>query len=157
LWLYSCSGPAKLLDPVTYHRAQAWLAFQTGAEGSFYWAFGCGGGIGDSWRAYAQAHREYSPYFVGPDSVMEGKHSEALREGVQDHETLCMLLDRVTRARAAGLDAPWVRKAEALLSEGVARAVAAVTPENMFWRVDKDREAMDLVRGQALDLLEETK
>ena len=30
LWLYSCSGPAKLLDPVTYHRAQAWLALRDG-------------------------------------------------------------------------------------------------------------------------------
>jgi hypothetical protein len=157
LWLYSCSGPAKLLDPVTYHRAQAWLAFQMGAEGSFYWAFGCGGGIGDSWRAYVQSGVEYSPYFVGPDSVMEGKHSEALREGVQDHETLCMLRDSAARARKEGLDAPWVRKAEALLTEGVARAVAVVTPKNMYWHVDKDRNEMDVVRGLALDLLEEAK
>ncbi|MBQ7650620.1 MAG: hypothetical protein IJS15_06650, partial [Victivallales bacterium] len=37
LWLYSCHGPARLLDPITYHRGQEWRAFAIGAEGSFYW------------------------------------------------------------------------------------------------------------------------
>jgi len=154
LWLYSCSGPAKLLDPVTYHRAQAWLAFQLGAKGSFYWAFGCGGGIGDSWRAYAQSGVEYSPYFVGQERVLDGKHSEAVREGVQDYEALCMLRERVGQARDAGRDAPWVREAERVLSAGVAEAVAAVKPENIYWHVAKERDAMDRVRLQVLDLLE---
>jgi hypothetical protein len=154
LWLYSCSGPAKLLDPATYHRAQAWLAFRLGAEGSFFWAFGCGGGIGDSWRAYAQAHDEYSPYFVGPESVLEGKHSEAVREGVQDYEYLVMLRGKAAEVRAAGGDAAWLERAEALLSAGVAEAVAAVSPSNMHWNVAKDRSAMDAVRVRVLDLLE---
>ncbi len=154
LWLYSCSGPAKLLDPITYHRAQTWLAFQIGAKGSFYWALGCGGGIGDSWRAYAQSGIEYSPYFVGPDSVLEGKHSEAVREGVQDYEALCMLRDRVEQARAAGRDVPWVQEAKRVLSEGVAEAVAEVKPQHIHWHVDKERGAMDKVRLQVLDLLE---
>jgi len=154
LWLYSCSGPAKLLDPVTYHRAQAWLAFQLGAEGSFYWAFGCGGGIGDSWRAYAQAYPEYSPYFVGPDSVMEGKHSEAVREGVQDYEYLRMLRDSVLQARASGGHAAWLASAERLLTDGVSEAVASVAASNLFWNVEKDRSAMDAVRVRVLDALE---
>ena len=155
LWLYSCSGPAKRLDPVTYHRAQPWLAFQMGAEGSFYWAFGCGGGIGDSWHAYAQAHEEYSPYFVGPESVMEGKHSEAVREGVQDYEYLRMLRDEVARCGKALPRAAWRARAEQLLTEGVSEALRAVTPANMEWDVDKDRSAMDAVRVRVLDLLEE--
>ncbi|MDD4016403.1 MAG: hypothetical protein PHV28_00530 [Kiritimatiellae bacterium] len=154
LWLYSCCGPAKLLDPVTYHRAQAWLAFQTGAEGSFFWAFGCGGGIGDSWRAHLQTHNEYSPYFVGPDSVMEGKHSEAIRESVQDYEYLRMLRDKVARVKATGQDTPWLARAEALLTEGVAEAVKAVTSSNMFWKTEKNRSAMDTVRVQILDALD---
>jgi hypothetical protein len=154
LWLYSCSGPAKLLDPVAYHRAQAWLAFQMGAEGSFYWAFGCGGGIGDSWHAYKQAYAEYSPYFVGPDSVMESKHSEAIREGVQDYEYLRLLRDAVVRVRAAGKDPHWVSSAETVLTDGVAEAVRVATPSNLFWRVEKDRSAMDAVRIRILDLLE---
>lgn len=154
LWLYSCSGPAKLLDPIAYHRAQPWLAFQMGAEGSFYWAFGCGGGIGDSWHAYAQAHAEYSPYFVAPDGVMEGKHSEAVREGVQDYEYLRMLRDSLARAKASGGDGAWQSRAAALLTDGVAEAVRAVAASNQTWLVEKDRSAMDAVRVRALDLLE---
>jgi hypothetical protein len=154
LWLYSCSGPAKLLDPVTYHRAQAWLAFQMGAEGSFYWAFGCGGGSGDSWHAYAQAHAEYSPYFVAPDSVMESKQSEAVREGVQDYEYLRMLRGAVSQARPSGEHAAWLSLAESVLAEGVADAVKTATPSNLFWQVDKDRSTMDAVRVRVLDLLE---
>lgn len=154
LWLYSCSGPAKLLDPVTYHRAQAWLAFQMGAEGSFYWAFGCGGGIGDSWHAYAQTGAEYSPYFVGPVSVMEGKHSEAIRESAEDYEYLRMVRDAAGR-ETAKKPAAWQARAQALLTEGVAEAVRSVSASNLFWQVEKDRSAMDTVRIRALDLLEE--
>ena len=115
---------------------------------------GCGGGIGDSWRAYAQSGIEYSPYFVGPDSVLDGKHSEAVREGVQDYEALCMLRDLTDQARAVGRDAPWVREAERVLSAGVAEAVAAVKPEHLYWHVAKERGTMDRVRLQVLDLLE---
>lgn len=154
LWLYSCSGPAKLLDPVTYHRAQAWLAFQIGAEGSFYWAFGCGGGIGDSWRAYAQAYSEYSPYFVGPDRVMEGKHSEAIREGVQDYEYLRLLREKAAKARFSGRNPAWLKRADSLLTDGVSEAVAAVTATNMYWKTEKNRSAMDAVRVRVLDALE---
>ena len=154
LWLYSCSGPAKLLDPVAYHRAQPWLAFQMGAEGSFYWAFGCGGGIGDSWHAYAQAHAEYSPYFVSPDGVTEGKHSEAVREGAQDYEYLRMLRDALSKARASGGGAGWQGRAASLLTDGVAEAVRSVAASNQLWHVEKDRSAMDAVRVRALDLLE---
>ena len=154
LWLYSCSGPAKLLDPVTYHRAQAWLAFQMGAEGSFYWAFGCGGGIGDSWHAYAQAYSEYSPYFVRPDGVMEGKHSEAVREGVQDYEYLRLLREAAGKVKASGGGAAWQARAEELLKDGVAEAVKSVVASNQTWLVEKDRSAMDTVRVRILDLLE---
>jgi len=154
LWLYSCCGPAKLLDPVTYHRAQAWLAFQVGAEGSFYWAFGSSGGNGDSWRAYEQLGTEYSPYFVGPDSVMEGKHSEAIREGVQDYEYLRMLRDKVAKARASGGDAEWLKRAEGLLTDGVSEAVRTVSASNQVWQVEKDRSAMDAVRVRVLDAME---
>lgn len=154
LWLYSCSGPAKLLDPITYHRAQAWIAFQIGAKGSFYWALGCGGGIGDSWRAYEQAYSEYSPYFVAPTSVMEGKHSEAVREGVQDYEYLCMLHEEADKVRASGTNGEWLQGADRLLDQGVAEAVATASPSNMFWQVGKNRSVMDDVRVRVLDALE---
>ena len=80
LWLYSCSGPARSLDPVAYHRGQMWHCFEMGAKGAFYWALGCGGGIGDSWHAFNQSGVEYSPYFVSQTDTMDAKQSEGVRE-----------------------------------------------------------------------------
>lgn len=153
LWLYSCSGPARLLDPLTYYRAQMWRAFQMGAEGCFYWAFGCGGGIGDSWRAYLQ-RTEYSPYFVSATDVMEAKQSAAIREGVQDYEYLRMLRDKLAVERKLGKNTAWIREAEDMLERGVADVLLEVRPDNLRWEVAKDRGRMDQARLRILDLLE---
>ncbi len=153
LWLYSCSGPAKLLDPITYHRAQKWRAFEIGAKGSFYWALGCGGGQGDSWNAYSQPGTEYSPYFVSQTTVMDGKHSEAIREGVQDYEYLVMLQKRIAERRQAGQGGAALATAERLLAEAPGRALANVLPGSLGWRTAKDRGLMDQVRVEVLQAL----
>lgn len=154
LWLYSCMGPSRLLDPITYHRMQMWIAFQLNAQGTFYWALGCGGGNGNSWQPYAQPHNEYSPYFVSPTSVMEAKNSEALREGVQDYEYLVMLRQALTKTQQS---AAWQAQARTLLEEGVQRVVASAQSTNLFWKVEKDRSVMDTARIAALHLLEEAR
>ncbi|MDD4537583.1 MAG: hypothetical protein PHT80_01090 [Lentisphaeria bacterium] len=155
LWLYSCSGPAKLLDPITYHRAQKWRAFEIGAKGSFYWALGCAGGQGDSWNAYTQPGTEYSPYFVAQTTVMDGKHSEAIREGVQDYEYLVMLQDRIAQLKKAGKGGANLAKAEQLLAEAPGRALAGVLPGSLEWKTPKDRSLMDQVRVEILHALAE--
>ena len=123
LWLYSCHGPSRLLDPITYHRGQEWRAFAMGAEGTFYWALGCGGGIGDSWHPFRQPGTEYSPFMVSPKGPMDAKHSESLREGVQDYEYLCMLRDRIAELKAKGVKSRKLAEAEKLLAEAPARAL----------------------------------
>ncbi len=157
LWLYSCSGPAKLLDPIAYHRAQKWRAFEMGAKGSFYWALGCGGRQGDSWNAYTQPGTEYSPYFVSQTTVMDGKHSEAVREGVQDYEYLVMLRDRIAQLKKAGKGGAALAKAERLLAEAPGRALASVLPGSLQWKRPKDRSLMDQVRIEILYALAELK
>ena len=94
VFLYSCIGPSRTFDPQSYYRLSAWRVFNLGGTGMLYWAFGCGGGIGDSWRAYAQPGTEYSPYFVGPDAATPAKQSEAIRESIEDFEYLSMLAER---------------------------------------------------------------
>ena len=153
LWLYSCSGPAKQLDPIAYHRAQKWRAFEMGAKGSFYWALGCGGGQGDSWNAYSQPGTEYSPYFVSPTTVMDGKHSEAVREGVQDYEYLVLLQNRIAQLKQAGKGGEALAKAERLLAEAPGRALASVLPGGLEWKKAKDRSLMDQVRVEILQAL----
>ena len=162
LWLYSCSGPSRLLDPISYYRAQAWEAFDMGAEGTFFWAFGCGGGINDSWRPFMQNQNEYSPYFVSPNNdIMPAKQSEAIRESVQDYEYLCMLRDRIAELRKAGKGGRKLEVAETLLNEAPKRAMALVSPAKqninakaaIMWEEEKDRSLMDIERVKLLRML----
>jgi len=153
LWLYSCSGPAKKLDPCGYHRGQMWWALRMGATGCFYWALGCGGGMGDSWRAYAQPGTEYAPFFVGQTEVMDGKHMEAIREGVQDYEYFMMLRARVDVLKKRGVTSRSLAAAEKLLSDGPRRVTDTITPKSMSWGDGADHAIMDQVRVEALELL----
>lgn len=153
LWLYSCSGPAKLLDPITYHRAQKWRAFKMNAKGSFYWALGCGGGTGNSWCAYTQPGTEYSPYFVSKTSTMQGKHSEAIREGVQDYEYLVMLRDKIAQLRKNGRNAD-ADRAQDVLNSAVNTALSNVNSKTLSWASDIDRSLMDRARIAVLQTLD---
>ncbi len=167
LWLYSCSGPARELDPITYHRGQEWRAFEMGAEGSFYWALGCGGGIGDSWHPFKQPGTEYSPFMVSPDKgPTDAKQSEGIREGVQDYEYLCMLRDRIAELKKAGGNAKKIKAAEKLLAEAPMRALR-LTPvpgaaewskkNGMYWSDEKDRTHMDVESRKVLRMLNDLK
>ena len=158
LWHYSCSGPSRLLDPVTYYRVQHWRAFMMGGEGSFYWAMGSGGGRKGCWNAYCQG-TDYSPYFVsdkGP--FMESKQYEGIREGVQDYEYLCMLRDRIAELKKAGKD---VTAAEKFLAEAPARGIVEIKPADatwarpfsINWNDNKDRSVVDKVRIEVLQML----
>lgn len=109
-WIYSCNGPSRLLSPVSYFIAQAYLAFQMGATGTFFWQFGAGGGELGSWQAYGQSSNEYSPYFTAPFRAMPAKQGEAIMESIEDFEYLSMLADRIAAAKSAGLNvAPFER------------------------------------------------
>jgi hypothetical protein len=153
LWFYSCSGPSKLLDPVTYHRSQFWWNVKYGGEGSFYWAFGDEGG-GDSWNAYMQTRAQYSPLFLSPDSVTDAKHMAGIREGAQDYEYFMMLRARLAELERKGVKSPLLDRARRLAVAGPDRVVAGITRDNLAWSVPKDRGVMDEVRVQVLDLLE---
>ena len=157
LWLYSCHGPSRLLDPVTYHRGQMWHAFDMGAVGTFYWALGCGGGIGDSFKAYSQSGTEYSPFFVSPTGVMQSKHSEGIREGVQDYEYMVMLRKRIADLRKQGKTAQ-ADKAQAVLDSSLARVFDMIKSAGSsweYWEKDKDRSVMDEARIAILKALVE--
>ncbi|MBQ9336976.1 MAG: discoidin domain-containing protein [Lentisphaeria bacterium] len=169
--LYACTGPARLLDPIYYYRAQEWQCFALGATGSYFWAFGCGGGKGDSWHAYRQPSHEYSPYYVSPTDTMEAKQSEGIREGVQDYEYLSMLKDRVAELKKAGKNSPELAEAEKFLVEGPRTVIAHYTTfpkgvetgsqrfhwvmgTSVRWKSGNDRSLTDKIRIKALRLLE---
>jgi hypothetical protein len=153
LWFYSCSGPGKLLDPITYHRSQFWWNVKMGAQGSFYWAFGDEGG-GTSWNAYMQKRTSYSTLFLAPDSVTDAKHMAAVREGVQDVEYFVMLRERIAELEGKGCQSPLLAPARKLLTEGPDRVLATINAKNLSWFDPKDRGVMDQVRVEVLDMLD---
>ena len=152
LWLYSCSGPSRTLDPITYHRGQFWRCVDMGAVGSMYWAFGCGGGIGNSWQPYAHKHNEYSPYFVGQDAPTNAKHNEAVREGVQDYEYFIMLAKKIEAMKAQGKDEE-AKAAQAIYDKALTRGLSTlphIEGNDIDWNNDNHHEWMDEARISVL-------
>ena len=165
IWLYSCSDPARLLDPIAYYRAIAWSTFALDGEGIMLWAFGCGGGIGDSWHAYAQSATEYSPYFVSPTETMPAKQSEGILEGAEDFEYLSMLKESIARCEKEGKHAEILPEAKKLLASAPVLAVAdydrkgpnPTMPNAIQWASPKDRTKMDGLCIRILNMLEKLK
>ena len=155
LWFYDCSGPGKALDPYAYHRGQMWAALKYGALGCGYWCFTCsGGGSGStSWNAYAQKSIEYSPLFIGETTATDGKHMEAIREGIQDYEYAVMLRARVEELKARGVQNAAIAASEALLAEAPDRVVGPIAEKGVGWLDERDRTVMDTVRVEMLEAL----
>jgi len=153
---YSCSGPAFLLDPYSYHRLQAWTCFDFGAEATFFWAFGDTGG-GNPWNAYTAKGTSYAPAFLGPDSVTAGKHMEAIRESVGDFEYLVMLQQRIAAVAKTAPQNALLPAARALLAGAPARVLGADHVNELSWRDAKDRSVADTVRIEVGTILERLK
>jgi hypothetical protein len=152
LEFYSCSGPARLLDPYSYYRLQAWHCWQIGATGSYFWAFG-DSGYASSWNEYLATHGPYTPLFLDKTTVVAGKQMEAVRESVEDFEYFVMLRKAVQRAKAAGRASDAVAKAELLLSTAANDVLGAPDVDKINWLDPKDRTKADVVRVKILEAL----
>ncbi len=152
LQFYSCSGPAKLLDPYSYYRLQAWHAWHVGGTGSFFWALGDNSGA-SSWNEYFAKSGPYTPLFLDTQSVTAGKHMEAIRESAEDYEYLAMLNRAVQRAKASGRSDSELQNAEALLNSASGRVLESAESESLRWHVAKDRTVADQLRVEILKAL----
>lgn len=163
LYLYSCWGPTRNFDPYAYYRLQAWEAFRMGAEGSFFWAMGGGGG-GSCFNDYVQKNTSYTPVFLTPDSVTAGKHLEAIRESQGDFEYLRMLQDRIAELEQRRPQHRLLPQAKALLAGAADRVLTAPGAEiaeyavaEMRWNAPRDRRQADIVRIEVAEMLEKLK
>lgn len=152
LAFYSCSGPARSMDPYSYYRLQAWSCWQYHGNGSYFWAFGDGGG-GSSWNEYPLAGAAYVPYFLDANSVTAGKHMEAIREGIEDFEYLHLLSRRVDQFDQTGRKPAALARAKALLAEAAQKVCEAPGAKSISWSLDKDRTVADQVRHEVLETL----
>lgn len=152
LQFYSCSGPARLLDPYSYYRLQAWHCRRIRATGSFFWAFGDTAGA-PCWNEYVSTVGPYTPVFLDRDSVVPGKAMEAIRESAEDYEYFVMLRAATDRARAAGVDHMILVKAEILLQHAAAEVLGAEGVDNLMWHSPKDRTKADAERIRFLEVM----
>jgi hypothetical protein len=153
LWYYSCSGPARLLDPVAYYRGQFWWAARYGASGSLFWAFGDEAGS-SSWNPYSQKRSAYSPLFIAPAEVTDSKHMAAIREGAQDYEYFVMLRGRVAELDQRGITGQLLDRARQMAAHGADDVLAQINIASLQWNASKNRDSMDRVRIQILELLD---
>lgn len=151
LEFYSCSGPARLLDPYSYYRMQPWLCWQWNADASHFWAFGDNGRY-PSWNEYLGTRNAYSPIFIEETSVTAAKEMEAIREGIEDYEYLVMLRDALTAAELKGITSPALDKARELLS-GAATRVLETGSGSIMWLTERQRTEADTVRVEILEVL----
>ena len=155
LWFYETKGPIRAMDPVSYGRLAAWVAFRAGAKGIGFWSFADAGG-GSSWNEYeATRGGGFAPEFLAPDGVVDSKHMMAIVEGLEDHERLSLLADRIAASEKGA--APVLGRARMLLESGPQRVLAGIdrSPDaNILWDTGKDRSLPDVVANEVLDLLE---
>jgi hypothetical protein len=153
LELYSSKGPARLLDPYSYYRLQAWTCFDLGAGGSHFWAFGDSGG-GSSWNEYALSGEAYTPLFIDGTSVTNSKHMAALREGVEDFEYLVLLRDRIRATEQRNPGHRLLARAVSVLQAAPRRVLGATGASELLWVSGKDRGIADAVRVEIGEILE---
>ena len=154
LQFYSCKGPARLLDPYAYYRLQAWHCWKVGGTGSFFWAFGDNGGA-SSWNPCTSSHSPFTPLFIDDATVTGGKHMEAIRQSVQDYETLLMLKETLQKAKAAGRNDATVVNAKKLLDTAADDVLNSESVDRLMWHNQKDRTMADTVRVKILNAIVE--
>lgn len=152
---YSSSGPTESYDPYSYYRLQAWTCFQEGATAEFFWS--ASDQASSDWRtSYPKVLcRNYSPLFLDPTGVTDGKAMEAIREGVEDYQYLQMLGDRIDQLETAGVQASALADAKNLLASSPSTVLGATNATDLLWADAKDRTVADTVRIQILDMLEQ--
>ncbi len=145
LWFYDCGGGPPVKDAIAYYRAPEWECWKAQATGIGFWAYGDAGGIANSWNQLGATRIIYSPVYIDSDSVTDGKHWLAIIEGIQDHEYLRMLNDRVAELKAGGNSSEALTQAEELLVTLPDQVIAAAE--------EGDLAACDGGRAQVLDAL----
>lgn len=154
LQFYSCSGPARLLDPYSYYRLQAWHCWKIGATGSFFWAYGDNSNA-SSWNEYLSSGPPFTPLFLDPETVTAGKQMEAIRESVEDFETFCILQCTLQQAKATGRQGPILDQAQTLLETATDEVLNAENVNDLYWHGQKDRSVADAVRVKILKMIAE--
>ena len=158
IWFYMCEGPVRQFDPA-YYRLQPWQCLRAGAVGSGFWAY-CDGGGERSWCPYSAWRKKsnFTPVYLGRNTVTTSKHWEAAREGVEDHQYVVMLRRVISALREQGVDSPPVRRAADLAESLPDQVVARLDERGVLiahkeWGDQVPSRAAEEARLQVLEAL----
>jgi hypothetical protein len=150
--IYRCSGPHKLLDPITYHRNQFWHAWNLGATGSGYWGYVDSNRTGSSWDNFRAGGTSFSMVYADDrNRLATSKQWEAVREGAQDYTILWMLREAIQAHEGAETGA--IRHARELLETLPPVMAGDAGSAGIGWTADRDRSSTDGAREQLLRAL----
>jgi len=157
-WFYEASSPGKNFDPLAYYRANAWIAWHFGAEGSGYWLYK-GNDIwwpiqGGDWSAVYQTNNQ----------VVPSRRWEADRDGIEDYRALYLLSHEIRQARKRNFAAA-ADRAEVLIDKATEdlvgwqlRNIDEITRMTREYHLDynllmsyRDKIAMEIIRLRGLE------
>ncbi len=123
LWFYQASGPVRLMDPYYYNRLSSWYCFKYGATGNGFWSYVDTGWAKSAWNMYRASYAGFTPAYLSETDVTSGKHWEAVREGIEDFEYLCMLRDRIAQLQAKPAAVTALAKAKQVLRDSLDQVI----------------------------------
>ena len=156
-WAYEATEPAKDLLPLGYYRANGWLSWMLGLDGSGFWVYR------DHDLFWPVEIDHHGAVYRVADGVVPSRRWEASRDGVEDYRALYVLQSEIEKAAAAGREAE-AEQARALMKEAIDRVIAwqalridEVTRQTREYELDLDlietyraRIAQEIVRLRAL-------
>ena len=150
VWSYEAPPDSKTQLPLGYYRANAWMAFQLGLQGTGFWAQLYSGsyfGGNDLWFA-GKGVLFGANYEVGGNEVIS-RRWEAFRDGIEDVRAFLMLREAADAARDKGVQAGLVARADELLGAGIEHATRKPWPCGDPTRFLRDYE-MDFAEIQQM-------
>ena len=133
-WFYEAPGPAKDFLPLGHYRANAWLAWHFGCEGSGYWIYKAL----DIWWPIQSG--TWSAVYQTNNDVVTSRRWEADRDGIEDYRAFYVLAQEIERVRDAG-HGQEADAAQALIDEAV-EAIVGYNLRNIdeITRITRDYE-----------------
>lgn len=132
VWVYDCQNNGETFHPIAYYRLLPWLARRYGLDGwgHFSWLDSERGRGYEPWEGVAEESLVY-PNLSGGQVI--SRRWLAIVAGTQDYRVM-VALDRLVSAAKRSKSAPdLVAKAETLLSELPAKALALLKPGNQYF------------------------
>jgi outer membrane protein assembly factor BamB len=126
---YTPPGNCRILRPLGFYRSQPWLAWHWGIEGGGWWVYNQGT---DLWGTAPDREPDYGGVTYDGRSLVTSRRWEAMRDGIEDFNALCLLKERAETAD----DAEALRTIEEAVAHVAGEALTGVPREAADYDLD---------------------